>query len=176
MKPMTNEEIETELNALIAHAQQHAGSFGCTVDVAMSRLSRAAYTLGSDNGQARILEAADRMLGERIADAGAASMLRSLSVIERWCAIRTPGEGLRSYSSGPTVYTELGRQWRITGYGGMTQRHFFGASQADALAQFAQWCEGDMLPAEPTVVSNTMAEWDRFESRNREQSPEEQRD
>lgn len=148
---------QTEINdCLISLVHQNFENVSVTPEARRAVVCsvKEAFMVGTDDGKAIILAAVDNMIAPRVATDAAAAIMRTLDIVARWCAIKTPNEGLRSYTSGPTVYTQAGRQWRVTCYGGMTQRHFFGVDQADALAQFAQWADTDMVHDGKTEPNN----------------------
>lgn len=145
---LTTAELDTELINL-ANETFREIPLSNPAKRCVALLTRAAYILGEDQGKARVNAAIDSLMGARLESEKVQSLFRSMATIERWCkaqGARTPNEALRSYSAGPTLKVGPSEQFRVTCYGGMTQHHFFGADQADAMAQMAQWAEGDMLP------------------------------
>lgn len=130
-KPMTSEQIETQLTETVLDT---AGSQPIA-------LARAAFTLGQDNGQAIILERAGELLFDSVADARAMQIGRSVLAIVSWVNMSpdrmwSPGAGYcaayLSKHEPPFGADEEGREVRY---------HFeYGSDHVEALSKLATWC------------------------------------
>lgn len=144
MPKMTDEQIETELNALVYG--EFASTFASTRavwemdDTDAKTLARQAFTLGQDNGKAIMLEQAERLIRPSLVSAQGVQLIVSTEALIRWCDEANHALEVRSYSVRRTVFTDPEKSWCATAHALDRSTAVFGASHAEALARLATWC------------------------------------
>lgn len=145
MKPMTDEEIES---ALAGACQDVMAVVNVTtakplIAAAVRGALRGTFIGGQDNGQAIILERADKFLELHIADAGVNVLGRSMSTIIAWVAAKSGSNGrmFGGLSQLPNGKWQCSIMVHESEKGtDPWSRYRHGASPAEALAALATWC------------------------------------
>lgn len=151
-KPMTSEQIETELQATVLES---AGGQPIA-------LARAAFTLGQDNGQAIMLERAESILGQLVEREQSFALGRAVAQIIAWAAL-VKGRSWAPQSTACLLFA--GEEGAIDpeSPGAGAVRFCHGADASEAIIVAATWCTEHTKNSAPKVHDTLPAPADESE-------------
>jgi len=158
MPKLTDDQIELTITQ--AHANVMAvvaiTNEQRVVDRAAVRELRSVFLAGKDHGEACVIERAESLLGDQVADVQAAAAGRALGIVSAWVAAR-PGRFLGTVGAGYGSVFLADDEPLLPGG---TRAHYFhlGTSMVETIAQLAAWCveydARDTEPAPPNLESS----------------------
>lgn len=149
-KPMTSEQIEIELQALIDADSKLAAVDG-TGSRRIGSVVRQAFTLGQDNGKAIMLERAESLLAPRVTDEKSYALGAAVTQIIAWVSALS-GRSWNPQSTAVLLFASE-QEPPIDPIGGATGtiKFCYGADAHESITVAATWCAEHMKNSAPKV-------------------------